>query len=92
MGLDVDERYPCLFGQRPRELVLEDEPEAHEGLAEQAATLASLDQRLAELGLVDQPLLDQQLAELEAGLLAEGNGGRVAKPHWLTHRPQRRIP
>ncbi len=46
-----------------------------------AAALAALDQRLGELGLGDQPFLDQQLTELETRLLAQGDGSWVAKPH-----------
>ena len=92
MGLDVDERHAGLFGQSACELVLEDEPQAHEGLAEQAAVLAALDQGLGELGLGDQPFLDQQLTYLETRLLAQGVGSWVAKPHWLTHRPPGRVP
>ena len=49
--------------------------------------LASFGQRLVELGRGDQALLDQQLAELETRLLAQVNWDRIAKPHWLSHRP-----
>jgi hypothetical protein len=87
VGLDVDERHTGLLGQSARELVLEDESQAHERLAEQATVLATLDQRLGELGVGDQPFLDQQLTELETRLLAQGDGSWVARPHWLTHRP-----
>ena len=89
VGFEVDERDAGLFGQRAGQLVLEDESEADEGLAEEATVDAALGQRVVELGLGDQALFDQQFAKLEAGLLAEGI--RVAKPHELLIVPSGRF-
>jgi hypothetical protein len=90
--VEVGERKTCLGAQHACELVFEDDALPDENLAEQPAILRPLRERLVQLLLGQQALLDEQRAEPRAQLVLEEVVVQPVASHRPSYRPRERIP
>ena len=95
-GEEVEVRQRPLLREGARELVLEHPAVAEEHLADELAAGAALGQRLRQLGIGDEALADEQVAEARrlarsrpSGQRAEGSRRRGSSKGLLLPRPAR---